>query len=228
MGLTRRAAGDWAAYHEAAKLTTAAVRPLGASWGRTLHRHPAVRALFFQAGGEYFDADGAATFGSDAGVRALEYLMSFYEDDLSSVNDVYSGSGAVPIVTGDAGLVFSGISALQNAEQNDASALDQIVFGMPLSDSHGGTPVTCSWVNKLAISAHTQDPDGAWQLLTHLTSGTTRPLMAAWPDRCPRARTPRATSTLPASPRSSWQLPSSGHPASSSGHARDRTASRRS
>lgn len=174
---------DWAAYHEAAaKLATVNDGParFGASWGQdtSIGIQQAFAQLFFQAGGEYFDTEGAATFGSDAGVRALEYLMSFYEDDLSSVNDVYSGSGAVPIVTGDAGLVFSGISALQNAEQNDASALEQIVFGMPLAESSGGTPVTCSWVNKLAISAHTADPDGAWQLLTHLTSGDNKTLMA--------------------------------------------------
>ena len=174
---------DWDAYREAAaKMSTVDGGParFGASWRQdtSIGLQQAFAQLFFQAGGEYFDDSGAATFSSEAGTRALEYLMSFYEDDLSSVNDVYSGSGATPIVAGEAALSFDGISTLQNAEQNNPDALDELVFGMPLSATAGGDPVTCSWVNKLAISAHTEDPDGAWQLLTHLTSGDNKALMA--------------------------------------------------
>ena len=112
--------------------------------------------------------------------------MAFYSEELSSVNDVYSGSGPVPIVSGDAGLTFDGINTLQNAEQNDDSLMDQIVFGSPLSEKPGGTPVTCSWVNKLAISADTKDPDGAWELLTFLLGGDNKTLL------------PRLTGALPA------------------------------
>src|SRR5699024_7560144 len=108
-----------------------------------------------------------------------------YSEDLSSVNDVYSGSGPVPLVAGEAGITFDGINTLQNAEQNDESAIEEIVFGAPLSEEPGGSPVTCTWVNKLAISAETKDQDGAWQLLTYLLSGDNKTLM------------PRLTGSLP-------------------------------
>ncbi|MGP5088564.1 ABC transporter substrate-binding protein [Brachybacterium tyrofermentans] len=182
---------DWDAYMEAAaKLSTSHGGParFGASWRQdtSIGIQQAYAQLFFQAGGEYFDPSGAATFATDAGIRSLEFLMAFYSEELSSVNDVYSGSGPVPIVSGDAGLTFDGINTLQNAEQNDDSLMDQIVFGSPLSEKPGGTPVTCSWVNKLAISADTKDPDGAWELLTFLLGGDNKTLL------------PRLTGALPA------------------------------
>lgn len=181
---------DWAAYKEAAtqlSASTGGPARFGASWRQdtSIGIQQAYAQLFFQAGGSYFDPSGAATFASDAGVQALEFLMDFYSEDLSSVNDVYSGSGPVPIVAGEAGITFDGINTLQNAEQNDESVIDQIVFGPPLSEEPGGSPVTCTWVNKLAISADTEDPDGAWELLTFLLSGDNKTLM------------PRLTGSLP-------------------------------
>ena len=181
---------DWAAYKKAAsQLSSTNDGPsrFGASWRQdtSIGIQQAFAQLFFQADGSYFDDSGAATFTSDAGVRALEYLMDFYSEDLSSVNDVYSGSGPVPLVAGEAGITFDGINTLQNAEQNDESAIEEIVFGAPLSEEPGGSPVTCTWVNKLAISAETKDQDGAWQLLTYLLSGDNKTLM------------PRLTGSLP-------------------------------
>ncbi len=126
--------------------------------------------LILQAGGTYYDASGKAQFSSDQGVQALEYLMSFYRDKLSSADSVFSGTGATPFVRGDAAMQYTGMSTIANARQNKADAVDDIVVGQPLASTDGGKPITSAWINKIGISAKTKNRDAAWQFLQHLNT----------------------------------------------------------
>lgn len=126
--------------------------------------------LLHQAGGQYFDDAGKATLASDAGVRALDYFVSFFKEGLANPNLVYSGTGPLPLVQGTAAITYDSVVEQQNAVQNKPDVEKFILAGLPLSADAGGTPATIAWINKFAISAHTKDPDGAWALLSYITS----------------------------------------------------------
>lgn len=126
--------------------------------------------LILQAGGTYYDADGRAVFASDQGVHALEYLTGFYRDKLSSADMVNAGTGAAPFVRGDSAMLLSGMGTIANARQNAAEVVEDIVVGKPLASEDGAKPVTCAWINKVGISAKTENRDGAWQFLQHLNT----------------------------------------------------------
>lgn len=165
----------WAEYHAlAAKLAKAGGGPVAfpTDWAldKSIGLQQSFAQLILQAGGTYYDDQGKAVFASDEGVAALEYLMGFYRDKLSSVDMVNSGTGASPFVRGESAMLFSGISTIANAQQNQPDAVIDIVAGTPLAHQDGGKPVTCAWINKIGISAKTKNRDGAWQLLQHLNS----------------------------------------------------------
>lgn len=120
--------------------------------------------LMLQAGGTYYDEDGKAQFSGAAGREALEYLTSFYRDGLADVNMVDQGTGANPIVAGQAAMTFSGLPMIRNAQKNAPDVEAALLGGQPLTGP-AGEPVTSAWINKLGISARTEDPEGAWSLL---------------------------------------------------------------
>jgi multiple sugar transport system substrate-binding protein len=126
--------------------------------------------LILQAGGTYWKEDGSAQFSSDPCVAALDYLVSCFKDQLSDVNQVYSGAGPNPVVAGASVTHFGGVSTVTNARANAPDIVAQLIAGPPLASAKGGKPTTTAWVNKLAISARTKDRDGAWQLLQHLVN----------------------------------------------------------
>lgn len=126
--------------------------------------------MLYQAGGSYFDDAGKASLASDSGVKALDYLVSFYKDGLANPNVVYQGTGARPLVLGSAAMTYNSVSVQQNAAEYKPDVEKNILAGLPLSASASGEPATIAWINKFAISANTQDPDGAWALLSFLTS----------------------------------------------------------
>lgn len=126
--------------------------------------------MLYQAGGAYFDDAGKSQLASAAGVRALDYLVSFFKEGLANPNIVYSGTGPLPLVQGTAAMTYDSVNEQQNAVQNKPDVEKYILAGSPLSADAGGKPATIAWINKFAISARTQDPDGAWLLLSYLTS----------------------------------------------------------
>ncbi len=149
-------------------------RPTGlqspVDWGidKSIGLQQTFAQLLFQAGGTYYAQDGKANFNSSQGIQALDYLTSFYRDRLADVNMVNQGTGASPIVSGAAAMTFSGLNTFQNAAQNAPKITDQLVAGEPLAAKAGGKPATSAWINKIAISAKTKDPDGAWALVRQL------------------------------------------------------------
>lgn len=125
--------------------------------------------LYLQAGGQYFDADGNANFSSDAGVRALEYMVGTFTDGLADYNMVDSGSGPRFLVSGESAQCLTGTSVVFNAQSNNPDVVDHLVAGPALKADANSEPTPVAWVNKFAMSSQTSDPDAAWQLLTHLT-----------------------------------------------------------
>lgn len=162
----------WQEFRECAE----AVKELGTvqapiDWGlnTSIGIQQAFAQLFLQAGGEYLDAEGKAQFMSDQGVQALEFLVGTYTDGLADYNLVDNGSGASPVVSGISAQCFTGASIKFNAETNMPEVADNLVAGPALKVDEQSEPTPVAWVNKFAISAQTNDPDGAWDLLAYLT-----------------------------------------------------------
>jgi multiple sugar transport system substrate-binding protein len=128
--------------------------------------------MLYQAGGAYFDPAGKAQLGNDAGKRAIDFLVSFFRDGLANPNLVYQGTGPTPLVAGTAAMTYDGVVEQQNAIQNSPGVESKILAGVPLTADAGGPPRTIAWINKLAISARTPEPEGAWMLLSFLMSKT--------------------------------------------------------
>ena len=149
---------------------SAAASPVFWNHDKSIGLQQSFAQLMLQAGGTYWGDDGSAQFSSDAGQAALEYMVSFFKDNLSNINQVYSGSGMTPIVEGSSVTHFGSVTTINNARTNAPDITPQIIASKPLAAKAGGAPVTSAWVNKLAISARTKDPDAAWELLSFLTN----------------------------------------------------------
>ncbi|MFQ4147626.1 extracellular solute-binding protein [Arthrobacter sp. LAPM80] len=129
--------------------------------------------LMFQAGGSYWDASGKASFSSDAGKNALDYLVSFYTDGLSDFNDVFTGTGAGAVAAGRSSAEYSGLLVYRNTKDFAQKPTPKIVAGPPLKATAAGKPVSSAWVNKFGVAAGTKHQDEAWELVKILTSATT-------------------------------------------------------
>lgn len=161
---------DYAALGKRIKQSTNLASPV--DWGadKSVGLQQSYAQLILQAGGTYYDQSGHADFASPQGVSALQYLMSFYRDHLSSADVVNTGTGPSPFVAGNTAMTFSGISAIANAKQNKPAVVDDIIAGLPLASAKGRKPITSAWINKFGIAASTKNRDGAWKLLQHLCS----------------------------------------------------------
>lgn len=126
--------------------------------------------MLYQANGSFFDEKGKSILSGPAGVRTLDYLVSFFSEGLANANIVYQGSGPRPLVAGISAMTYMNSAEAQNAQQF-APDIEKFIYpGIPLTADAGGKPVTISWIDKFGIGANTKDPDGAWQLLAFLTS----------------------------------------------------------
>lgn len=143
----------------------------GADWGldTSIGLQQTFAQLMFQAGGTYYRADGRSNFASDEGKNALEYLVSFYKDGLSSVNVVNQLTAAAPLVSGAAAMSFTNVSVLANAKINNKSVVAQIRAGRPLKSTPDGKPTTSAWINKFGLAATTKKADAGWKWLQFLS-----------------------------------------------------------
>ncbi|MCE4026246.1 extracellular solute-binding protein [Microbacterium sp. Au-Mic1] len=162
---------EWA--EAAAKLSKANGGPLAfpVDWGidKSVGLQQTYAQLMFQAGGTYYDSSGKATFASDEGVAALEYMMGFYRRGQASSDMVNSGTGAQPVVNGDAAMTFSGLGAISNAKQFKPEVVEDLIVGLPLAMDAHSDRATTAFVNKIGISARSKNPDAAWKLLSFIT-----------------------------------------------------------
>lgn len=126
--------------------------------------------LMLSAGGTYWDASGKPQFSSDAGHKALQYLVDAFQHGLSDYNLVSSGSGPLPPVQGLSGLALDGAALPHNAELNDKSVLPLLAAGHGIQETSSSKPTALAFVNKLAIAKNTKNPDGAFELITFICS----------------------------------------------------------
>lgn len=82
--------------------------------------------MLYQAGGSYFDNSGKSQLSSEHGVKALEYMVSFFKEGLANANVVYQGTGPTPLVQGTSAMTYSGQFEAQNAADNDPSVEKQV------------------------------------------------------------------------------------------------------
>lgn len=126
--------------------------------------------LFLEAGGTYWDANGKAQFDSDAGTKALTFLVDTYQQGLADYNMVNTGSGPSSLVRGASAMTYGGVSQTINAAQFNKAVVSKLVAGPALKMDASTPSKPVAWINKFAISAHSKDPDGAWDLITYLMS----------------------------------------------------------
>ena len=126
--------------------------------------------MLYQADGSFFDDKGKSQLSAAPGMRALEYLVSFFAEGLANANVVYQGTGPYPLVAGTSALNYNSVFVAQNAVQNAPDVAKYIYAGLPLTADAGGEPKTIAWINKFAIGSNTKDPDGAWELLSFIAS----------------------------------------------------------
>lgn len=144
----------------------------GAGWGldTSIGLQQAFAQILFQAGGTYYSEDGKASFASDAGLRALEWLVSFFAEGISSVHLVQQPSTAPGLVSGTSAMTFANSSVRQFASQSAQEVLPMIAASLPLKATADAQPVTSTWVNKYGIGAQTKNPDLAWKWLAFLNT----------------------------------------------------------
>ena len=124
--------------------------------------------LLYQAGGDYFDAGGKPAFSSDAGHKALDYMVSFYKDNLSSTAFVRAGTNAADFTAigkSATGLVLN--QDVASDKENAASVYGNLGAALPLKMDAQSKPNGLIYINKLGIFAKTKAPDTAWTWLTY-------------------------------------------------------------
>lgn len=132
--------------------------------------------LLVEAGGELFSGSPYSAFAANSpeGLKALEYLGSFYADGLSSPNFKVVAASPPPIALGQAAMSMNNAGAITQASPAIASSLN---FTNPLMMSTSGKPVGLQFVNRIGMSADTKNADAAWEFLTFLF---TPAILAKW------------------------------------------------
>lgn len=133
--------------------------------------------LLYQAGGDYFDGSGKPSFGSDAGHKALTYMVSFYKEGLSSTSFVRQGASAEFAALGKAAnsLVLNQDVAADKA--SSPSTYDKLAAALPLKATASGQRSGLNFINKLGIFAKTRAPDAAWSWVSYVLSP---PVLGPW------------------------------------------------
>lgn len=163
----------WAEFRAAAEKVKAkggVQSPIDWALDQSIGLQQSFAQLFLQAGGEYFDGTGKATFNSPAGVKALEFMVGTFTDGLADFNVVWPGNGPRPLASGLSAMTFNGSQVTSNAKANAPDVAAKITVGPALKPEAGDTATSVAWVNKFAIAKSTKDADGAWKLLQHLTA----------------------------------------------------------
>ena len=160
---------DFKAAALAVKGADGIVAPIDFGLDKSIGLQQAFAQLFLQAGGKYW-TDGKASFNSEAGTKALTYFVSLFQEGLADPNMIFSGNGPRPIVAGQAAMSLGGVAIVGNAEANNKEIAEHLVVGPGLKSDAGGEGRSVAWINKLAVSRGTKNPEGAWELVKYLAS----------------------------------------------------------
>jgi multiple sugar transport system substrate-binding protein len=176
----------WDDYKQAAQKLAVAdgnnIKRQGADWGinTSIGLQQSFAQAYFQAGGQYYKEDGSGNFSSPEGVEALQWVVSFFEEGLSSTNIIAQSNAPQPLVAGTGAMTYGNAGILQNAQTTAADIVPLLAAGPPLRKNADSERITSAWINKFAMSANTKNPDAAWKFLTHLSNkdNTERQLQA--------------------------------------------------
>ncbi len=160
---------DFKAAALAVKGTEGIVAPIDFGLDKSIGLQQAFAQLFLQAGGQYW-TDGKASFNSEAGNKALTYFVSLFQEGLAAPNMIFSGNGPRPIVAGQAAMSLGGVAIVGNAEANNKEIAEHLVVGPGLKADASGEGRSVAWINKLAVSRGTKNPEGAWELVKYLAA----------------------------------------------------------
>lgn len=160
---------EYRAAAEAVKAKGGVQSPIDWALDQSIGLQQSFAQLFLQAGGEYFDSAGKATFNSPAGKKALEFLVGTFADGLADYNVVWPGNGPRPLASGLSAMTFNGSQVTSNAKANAPDVVDKITVGPALKPDAGAAAKSVAWINKFAIAKSTKNADGAWELVQFLT-----------------------------------------------------------
>lgn len=166
----------WDDYKQAAQKLVVAdgnnIKRQGADWGinTSIGLQQSFAQAYLQAGGQYYKEDGSGNFNSPEGVEALQWIVSFFEEGLSSTNIVAQSNAPLPLVAGTGAMTYGNAGILQNAQSTAANIVPMIAAGPPLRKDASSERITSAWINKFAMGANTRNPDAAWKFLAHLSS----------------------------------------------------------
>lgn len=155
---------------EAVKAKGAVQWPIDWALDQSIGLQQSFAQLFLQAGGEYFDKAGKATFNSPAGKKALDFMVGTFISGLADFNVVWPGNGPRPLVSGLSAMTFNGSQISSNAKVNAPDIVERISVGPALKPDASAAAKAMAWINKFAIAKSTKDADGAWKLVQYLTS----------------------------------------------------------
>lgn len=144
----------------------------GANWGidTSIGLQQAYAQILFQAGGTYYTPDGKPNFSSPEGLKALNWLVSFFKDGLSSVHFVNQPNAPSSLVAGTGAMTYANYGVITNAQSMNKEVVPKLKAALPLKMDASSKPVTSSWNNKYGIGKTTKAPDAGWAWVAHLTS----------------------------------------------------------
>lgn len=155
-----------------AKKSGSTVQVEGMDWNLTnnVSAQQSFINLLYQAGGDYFDANGKPAFSSDAGQKALTFMVSFYKNNLSATSFLRNGGGADFTALGKSatGLVLNQDVAADKADS--PSTYNNLAAALPLKLDANSKRAGLNFINKIGIYAKTKSPDAAWDWLANIMS----------------------------------------------------------
>lgn len=163
----------WDEYYEFAQ----ALKNAGAQTGALLpfgqfNAWQQVLPFFWQAGGEVIDSDGEFQLGSDAMVRSLTFLQSFYEAGLATAEGpIESGASQAGFVGGQWASMISGPwerASLTNAGGEEFVENDLGLVMMP--EGPAGLRTAYAGGGALAVFRDAKNPDAAFKLIQWLST----------------------------------------------------------
>lgn len=149
------------------------------TWGENFASFPFQYHLR-AAGGELFDAEGKPAFNSEAGKRALTWMVEMAETDNycpSAFELVHSGTMAELFVQGNIGMIIGTTQTFRMASDPDQSKVQGLIDAA-LAPGDVEPSATLAETGSLAIPATAKNPDGAWEYIKFVTSAEEQKNMA--------------------------------------------------
>ncbi|WP_435066213.1 ABC transporter substrate-binding protein [Halobaculum sp. EA56] len=130
-------------------------------------------AFLYQNGGQVLSDDGSeAVFASDAGVEALEYLVGLKEDGLLAVpSELGAGWHGAALASEEVATAILGpwgLPFIEGYEKNEG--IDDRIDVAHLPTPGGGQKATIAYTVSYSVSANTDAPGAAKELVRSLTS----------------------------------------------------------